>query len=78
MSRRSLQYRDSLKNVGREMIESVLLTRHKFAKSNGKTQLYIAAKDRFFPGIPSNVQASMPIKPAKAAKIAANVRRYFA
>lgn len=78
MSRRSLQYRDSLKNVGREMIESVLLTRHKFAKSNGKAQLYIAEKDRRVPGVPGKTQCSMPIKSDKAARIAGNVRRHFA
>jgi hypothetical protein len=77
MSRRSLQYRDSYSRTGKEVLEQVILSRHSFARSEGRTQLYIEASGRHVPGIPSRIQASMPIKPAKAARLAASLRRYF-
>lgn len=78
MSRRSLQYRDALRRYAKQELASIISMKHRFAKSNGRKQLYDAARDRFIPGIAGKCQASMPIKSDKAMRLAAIVGRHFA
>lgn len=78
MSRRSLHYRKALKGTAREDVGVTIQSRHRLAKSDGRTQLYIKEKDRRVPGVPGRTQCSMPMRAAKLDRILPSIQKVLA